>query len=234
MDEANTKPQGNWVPISKTLVAELPHNELRPYTKLEAMYSLTVDYDAGKPVTVRGYAALWRWEKNKVKRFLDEIGVAIIPGKDTKQGAPLTHQSRTSDAPLEFINSRWLRDATHQSRTTDAPVTHHTINPNPKPNPNPKKHRRKTADFLLPDWVPADAWNGFVEMRVKKKKPMTDRAAKLIVAELQKLKEQGYSPGAVLDQSTKKNYDDVYPLKTTQAAPPQPQPTEPGKLVCAI
>lgn len=42
----------HWVPISKALAAELPSG--RPFTRLEAMFSLSIDYDQGTPVTVKG------------------------------------------------------------------------------------------------------------------------------------------------------------------------------------
>jgi hypothetical protein len=67
--------------------------------------------------------------------------------------------------------------------------------------------------FVLPDWAPPDAWRGYEEMRVRIKKPMTDRARKLVITELQKLRDQGHDPAAVLDRSTVKGWTDVYPIK---------------------
>jgi uncharacterized protein YdaU (DUF1376 family) len=70
------------------------------------------------------------------------------------------------------------------------------------------------AEALMPPkWIPADAWNGFVEMRKKTKAPLTHRAITLIIKELEKLRVDGHEPGAVLDQSTRNNWKDVYPLK---------------------
>jgi hypothetical protein len=50
-------------------------------------------------------------------------------------------------------------------------------------------------------------------MRKKIRKPLTTRGVNLIVNELAKLKEQGHEIGEVLDQSTRNNWPDVYPLK---------------------
>jgi hypothetical protein len=71
----------------------------------------------------------------------------------------------------------------------------------------------------LPDWIPPEAWDGYVAMRVKARKPMTDRARDLVIAELENLRGQGQDVGAVLDQSTVKAWTDVYPVKGRQAAP---------------
>lgn len=81
-----------------------------------------------------------------------------------------------------------------------------------------KERKNKTSieikpTFQLPDWIPQDAWDGFEEMRKKTKHPLTDRARKLIITELARLKELGYDPGKVLDRSTTNNWRDVYQLK---------------------
>lgn len=64
-----------WVPLNKCLARELPKD--RPYTRLEAMFSLTCDYDNAETATVQGYASLWGWSCGKVRRFLGEVGAVI-------------------------------------------------------------------------------------------------------------------------------------------------------------
>lgn len=73
---------GHWVPLSKELVKYLPKD--RPYTELEAAYSLQLDYDANNPITVAGYSALWRWSRNKVNLFLQRLGIFLLPQVEEK------------------------------------------------------------------------------------------------------------------------------------------------------
>lgn len=62
-------------------------------------------------------------------------------------------------------------------------------------------------------------WNGFCEMRKKIKKPLTDRAAKLILNELERLAPgDNHTKGLILDQSVKRCWQDVYPLKGDKSA----------------
>jgi len=64
----------------------------------------------------------------------------------------------------------------------------------------------------LPPWIDREAWDGFVEMRKAMKRiPFTPWAAKLILAELYKLKAAGHDPNACLDQSTVNGWRDVFP-----------------------
>jgi len=82
---------------------------------------------------------------------------------------------------------------------------------------NKKDLKTKAASaFSLPDWIPLENWNHFSEMRKRLRKPMTDRAMALIVTELYKLKSRGNDPGAVLDQSVRNSWQDVYELKGEQ------------------
>jgi len=105
---------GGWVPISKGFINHMPED--RPYTELEAAYSLQLDYDAGKPVTVSGYASLWKWSRRRVRRFLEEMGVTINYPGDTRKKQNQTGQIRVQipdrsvqkNGQIRFINSRGL------------------------------------------------------------------------------------------------------------------------------
>lgn len=70
----------------------------------------------------------------------------------------------------------------------------------------------------LPAWIDKEAWEGFVQMRRTIKKPLTDRAEKLLLKKLYEFKEKGHDPNASLDESTFANWQDVYPPKG-QAVP---------------
>jgi hypothetical protein len=72
--------------------------------------------------------------------------------------------------------------------------------------------------FILPGWVPKETWAAFEEMRRAIKKPMTDRARDLVVAALARMSgPAGQQAQAILEQSIRNNWQDVYPLKTNTA-----------------
>lgn len=79
--------------------------------------------------------------------------------------------------------------------------------------PNGSKVQTLRIDFVLPDWIPKPAWDGYVEMRKRKRAPMTDRARDLVIAELQRFHGQGLDVGAILDKSTAQCWTDVYAPK---------------------
>lgn len=73
--------------------------------------------------------------------------------------------------------------------------------------------------FVLPPWVPVDAWEGFVDMRRRIKKPLTDYAKKLAVRDLESLAKQGEDVRKCLDQSTFKSWQGLFPYRDDTAPP---------------
>jgi hypothetical protein len=78
------------------------------------------------------------------------------------------------------------------------------------------KKSREKKKILAPS-VPLDVspavWDAFVEMRKKIRKPLTERAAALIGSKLQCMKQAGFIPDEVLDQSIRNSWQDVFPIK---------------------
>lgn len=90
------------------------------------------------------------------------------------------------------------------------------------PDPNhtrtlPEKADRKTPKIAVPEWIDQEAFAGFSEMRLKIKKPMTERAAKLVFGKLERFRDDGKDVTAILNQSTLNCWQDVYELKAPQS-----------------
>jgi len=87
-----------------------------------------------------------------------------------------------------------------------------------KPNNNPshshsQKEQKKSA-YALPDWVPLDAWNSYVEMRQKIRRPLTEKAKYLQVKKLAELVNEGQDPEAVLNNSVANSWQGLFPVKS--------------------
>ena len=95
----------------------------------------------------------------------------------------------------------------------------------PKPSMNrqlnrkePKDTRADATGFVLPDWIPADAWAAFMETRKEKKAKSTPYALGLIVKSLKTFQAAGHDPVEILNASIKAGWSDVYPPKVPAAA----------------
>jgi len=149
---------GNWIPISKALTKELPKN--RPYSKMEAAYSLQIDFDNGSAATIKGYSALWDWSRNKVRRFLEEMGVDLKYPKSTvkiqNQKGQIMVQIRdrcwTDKGQIRLIDSKGLGKAKDRRGTDKGQIRDRsrtpTIDPKPKPKPNPKENKKYIVEII--------------------------------------------------------------------------------------
>lgn len=74
-----------------------------------------------------------------------------------------------------------------------------------------KTTKKKEEPFVLPDWVPVDAWSAFLEMRAKKRNVPTDYAKKLAVNELKKIVDAGEDAETVINRSILKGWAGFFP-----------------------
>ena len=82
----------------------------------------------------------------------------------------------------------------------------------------------------VPAWFPMDAWQGWVDMRKKRKRPLTERAETRAINKLTALHLAGHDIGELLDRSTINGWLDIYePKGNTNAGNSQhaAEPTNP-------
>jgi len=75
---------------------------------------------------------------------------------------------------------------------------------------------KKSVAVEIPDWLDVNDWKDFIAMRKKIGKPMTDRAMKIIISKLEKMKDKGISTSMALQNSIVSGWQDVYEPKVQQ------------------
>lgn len=70
-------------------------------------------------------------------------------------------------------------------------------------------------EFELPDWVPIQAWNAYLEHRKKLKKPLTDYSMNLAVHKLEKIVDEGHKPADVINETILKGWLTFYAPKNS-------------------
>jgi hypothetical protein len=83
-----------------------------------------------------------------------------------------------------------------------------------KEKTKPKAHDKR-APVDLPDWLRAEDWRSYVEHRQRLRKPMTPRAQALAIGGLEKLRQAGHDPKAVIEQSLLQGWQGLYPINST-------------------
>lgn len=87
-----------------------------------------------------------------------------------------------------------------------------------------KKEAKASSAYAPPEWVPADQWAEFVQMRKAMRNiPFTDAAAKGVVSDLEKLVDAGNDPAAMLTNAVTNGWRTVYPPKAGGVGQPNKQ-----------
>lgn len=146
----------------------------------------------GLTVTVTGWA-----EKNAALLAAWENG--------HKGGRPKKNQNTTDGLPTE-----------NPAETHGLPVANPSLTQTKPIRVDKRREEEKKeiqAQAPLPEWLPQDAWAGYVEMRKRIRKQMTPRARTLVLQALDKMRAKGIDVSQALDNSTRNSWVDVYEPK---------------------
>jgi len=113
----------------------------------------------------------------------------------------------------EYQNSEQVNELQMNSQRTASEQQANTNN-NIKNIKNTNKQNTKDLLFVLPEWIPRETWNAYLEVRKKKRAAPTSYALTLIIKKLLNFKREfGHDPIAVLNKSILSGWPDVYALK---------------------
>lgn len=160
-------------------------------------------------------AAAWKWSGSAVERFLTRLETEQMIGRATGQGRTIitiSNYSKYQDIKDEAgqVTGQVTGQRPDSDRTAKEPLNHSTIDKEDKSSSSNKRARK---DFVLPDWVPVEPWDGYCAMRKAIKKPLTDRAKVLAINNLDRLRNEGHDPARVLDQSTAASWQGLFAVK---------------------
>lgn len=197
-------------------------------------YTLLLDryYTTEEPIPSRADAyrvcrARTKDERAAVDTILEEFFLtdseAFLNRRAEEEIARASHQ-RSVNQELGKRGGRPRKtESVIESKTESVSVGEPNRNPSQTPDSRlhkPEIPKPKSSAIALPDWLPIEAWAGFVEMRKRVKAPLTDRAVLLSLGELEKLRAQGQDVTAVLEQSTMNAWKGLFPIKRQQSGQP--------------
>ena len=141
-------------------------------------------------------------------------------GYSRDDGAPSPRGDNLAGLPGMTISPPGDDRSSSQGMTLRHPTQEQTREEDPKPPPDPptaaasgpaaQAHGQETSLGPLPDWIPKNAWEHYIEMREFIRKPMTPRAILLAIKALDLLMSRGNPPEAVLNQSILNSWPGLY------------------------
>lgn len=153
----------------------------------------------------------WKWSRSKVRKFL----------KDLEKEHQIEQQKTNVTQVVTIKNYDKFQEKEQQKDTKRTPKGHQK---DTNKNEKKEKNEKNISDF-------DKALKEFKTMRSKIRKPLTERAEKLIMTKLQKLAGDNEKKKIqILEQSIVNSWTDVYPLRTDNNKPQDNKPKPFGGL----
>lgn len=150
----------------------------------------------------------WKANKDVILSFWEETSEAKLFQKRLKDERNYVEDKRNKNVAAGKA-SALKRKKRHSTGVTTKPQP----KPNqPTPTPILSSEDKSSSDNKHPE-VSAEAWREYMLVRKKKKAAETEYAIQLVHDEIDKLKEQGFSPQELVEQSIRNNWIDIFPLR---------------------
>jgi hypothetical protein len=147
----------------------------------------------------------------------------VIYNRRLRNDAELSRKRAKAGAKGAEATNRRFQDYSDLPRQNSGKASGKSAAPEARSQkPERREDKPLSRDGGLPDWVPREEWRGWAQMRVRKKKPLSERAITRAVNKLDDLRQKGHDPAAVLAQSEFHCWDDLYELKKPDEAPAAP------------
>jgi len=153
----------------------------------------------------------------RLKSFNDVImSIKLFPNCDVQ----ITQNS--SVTPVTTVTVTWHNWLKYQGDFSgDRVAKFRSVKRTKKRREENKKRIRKEditplkspLGFELPDWIPVEQWNDFLEMRKSIRKPLKIAGIKAAIKKLGEFKEHGEDLQKVLEQSILSSYQGLFPVK---------------------
>lgn len=182
----------------------------------------------GRPDMVKAYCFPTRLRATADKcmqwlKSLESVGLVILYEFDNKpylqitkwDNKPRATSSKFPSPPSDVYSCPQMLPVTVTVTETE------TVNLNREPEPiTETKSKTSTAQkktngkaLELPEWIPTDQWNAWIEARIKKRNPPTQFALKLAIIKLDAMREQGHSVARILADSAFNGWAGLFPPK---------------------
>ena len=176
-------------------------------------------YRALKELHQKGVIEHQKLGRKDMVRFTDKGREWVFktePMPDVKLGNKSELPQKSEKNPSKLGNKSEKQPQNSEKNPTD-----NTTNSNKGTNDKKDSPEFKPMDYPIPDFVNAEAWTAYIQMRVDKKKAPTEYALGLLVKKLRKWYDDGWNVDETIENSAISNYPNIYDPKNKRIQPQQ-------------
>ena len=168
-------------------------------------------YRALKELHQKGVIEHQKLGRKDMVRFTEkglEWVFKTAPNPELKLGKKSELRQNSEKNPSKLGNKSEKQPENSEKNPTDNTTNINTGTNDKKDSPN-----FNPMDYPVPDFVNADAWTAYIQMRVDKKKEPTEYALGLLVKKLRKWYDAGWNVDETIENSAISNYPNIYEPK---------------------
>lgn len=163
--------------------------------------------------------------EHALERFLAPDRYSRTPDNDGRRIEPMDggwrllnyakyREMRDGEARKEYMRE-YMQDRRKQEKLTVSQSKPPLAKAEAEEEEEKKKKQSKGEGraVALPDWLPAEAWSAWLEVRAKNRAPNTPAALRLALKELAILKASGQDPQAVLERATTRGWRGLFAIE---------------------
>ncbi len=143
-----------------------------------------------------------------------DLDSGIIKGSDEEIAFRLRRTVEEFRKAIKPLIDKGFIDADHIASNSLAelkhPATPETEKEKETEIETEKEKDKKSLATPLPDWMPLDMWDAYLDMRKNKRAVPTEKATKLIIDKLEKWRGKGHDPSEILEKSITSNWTDIF------------------------
>ena len=192
------------------IVEDMPDELAGKFVKLlfKAMREeeISVD-DIALRLAIHPFIAQFKRDREKYERICERNR-----NNGAKGGRP-KKDNETQENPVGYLGTQKNPEKPKKPDNDSDSDNENDKNNNPPYSPpeGDSQEREKKTDY--PPWLDVELWLAFKDERKKLKHPMTERAEKMALNKLAKLKSEGYSPSALIEHAIMHGWRGIFPVK---------------------
>jgi hypothetical protein len=185
---------------------------------------------AGKPMPEEALAQILNLDNQTLNQTLTTLLTYGVASRRQEDGAIICRRM-VRDEKLCKVRREAGKKGGNPHLVNQTPNQKPTTGDNQNPTPSSSssssssssKQKAIKSDFVLPDWIDPSAWESFLDMRRRIRKPITEEGKLLAVKKLDSLRSQGHSPKSVLENSVMNSYQGLFAPSTPSGKPEPPK-----------
>lgn len=199
----------------REILASCP-NKAKPEWMAVLHHDLELNAGTLSERSINYFVTCWGWGHRRVKTFLKKRRTLAEVVQNSCRGSAEGDPAKTLGSEQSVQNSCRESDEVVQSSCRQYKEKEKEKEQREDKSSLRAHAREEVFTIQIPEWLPMEIWLEFIDHRKDIKTPLTERATKMALAELEKLRNQGNDPTEVIQQTILNGWKGLFAVKNNR------------------